>query len=567
MRYSAPYWPIFAGAALATVLFAAVDTAFMALMKPLMDGTFVERDTATIRWIPLAIVGLFVARGVTGFASTYGMAWVGRRVTKDLRCEVFERVLRLPMKYFDRSSAGRLQAGLTYNVEQVAEAATTALNTLVKEGLTIVGFVGLMFWLNWRLALFSFFVAPLMALVIRYVTKRFRRISQRLQESVGTVSEATQEAVHAQRVIKIQNAQDTEQRHFDEANNRNRQLSMKLVATQASSSAVIQFIGAWAVAAIVYFATQPEMIAKITPGTFAAFMGAMLGLMNPMKAMSNVNMRIQKGIVAAANIFELMAEQAEPQGGSRPLARAQGRIEFHDVRFRYRDDAADVLKGITLDVPAGSTVAFVGRPGSGKSTLLSLLPRFYETDGGAIRLDGHDIRDYGVRDLRRQVALVDQQVRLFNATVAENVAYGLDPMPLDERIVEACKQAHAWEFVQKLPQGIHTHVGQNGVLLSGGQRQRIAIARALLKDAPILILDEATSALDTESERYIQQAFERLVAGRTTLVIAHRLSTIQRADLIAVMQDGRLVETGRHEDLLARNGLYAALYRMQFEHG
>ncbi len=567
LGYSLPHWRVMVLAFLATTAFAAVDASFAALVKPLLDKAFVEQNQDYIRGLPLAIIGLFLLRGITSFASIYGMAWVARRVVHDMRKVLFDKLLGLPVRYYDRVNSSQLIARMNYHVEQVADATTTVLTTTLKDGLTVIFYIGFMFWLNWKLTSFAFVVLPLIALIIAYVSRRFRRISTRIQTSVSDVTQAVDEAVHGQRVVKVYNGQDVERERFAGVNENNRWLSMKIVATRAGSGAVIQFIAAWAVAAIVYFATQPGMIDQMTPGTFAAFMLAMMSLMQPLKSMGGVNERMQRGIAAGDELFRMLDEQVEPEDGSRLLTRASGEIEFRDVGFRYPQASSEALREINLRVRPGQTVAFVGKSGSGKSTLLSLLPRFYDVDQGAILLDGHDVREYRLSDLRRQVALVDQQVRLFNATVAENIAYGLVPQPDEAAIIAAAKRAHAWEFIERLPQGLQTRTGQNAQTLSGGQRQRLAIARALLKDAPILMLDEATSALDTESERAIQAGLAELVQGRTTLVIAHRLSTIQNADLIVVMREGRIVESGTHEDLLKLGNWYAALHRMQFDLG
>lgn len=565
LGYSLPHWKVMALAFIATAVLAAVDTAFAALIKPLLDRAFVEQNPTYIRWIPIYIVGLFLLRGGSSFASVYGMAWVARRVVRDMRGRVFDKLLQLPSRFYDRVNSASLVSRLTYFVDQISEATTTVLTSTLKDTLTIVFYIGYMFYLNWRLTAFTFAVMPFIALIILYVTRRFRRISVRIQDSITDVTEAVDEAVLGQRIVKIYNGQPFERDYFSRINEQNRWLSMKVVGTRAGSSALIQFIAAWAVAAIVYFATQPSMLAQMTPGTFAAFMLAMLSLLQPIKSMGGVNEKMQRGITAGMALFELLDEPTEPDRGTRPLGRARGAIAFQDLRFRYQDQNQEALRGVSLAIEAGQTVAFVGKSGSGKTTLLSLLPRFYDPDSGAVLVDGCDVREYALSALREQIALVDQQVRLFNASVAENIAYGLQPMPDQARIIEAAKLAYAWEFIEKMPEGLQTLIGQNGVKLSGGQRQRLAIARALLKNAPILILDEATSALDTESERMIQSALETLVQGRTTLVIAHRLSTIQRADRIVVMQDGLIAESGTHESLLAANGLYAALYRMQFD--
>jgi len=535
-------------------------------VKPLLDQAFVAQDQAYIRWLPVAIIGLFLLRGLSSFASAYGMAWVSRRVVMDVRAGLYNHLLTLPVSFYDQVSSGQVIARLTYHVEQVADAVTGVLTTVLKEGLTVIALIGWMLWLNWQLTLFAFAVMPFIAVIIRYVSKRFRVISGRIQQSVSDVTDAAEETVSGQRVIKRANAEPVERARFHQVNNSNRQLQMKVVATQAGSAALIQFIAAWAVAAIVFFATRPGMLEAMTPGTFASFMLAMLSLLQPIKSMGKINERMQRGIAAGTSIFAVMNEPAEPVGGDQPLPRARGEIQFDQVTFRYRPELDEALRGVSIDIAPGQTVAFVGRSGSGKSTLLSLLPRFYDPSGGVVRLDGHDIRDYRLADLRAQIALVDQQVRLFNASVADNIAYGLAERPDRAAIETAARAANAGEFIERLPQGLDTVIGSDGQQLSGGQRQRLAIARALLKNAPILILDEATSALDTESERLVQAALARLVEGRTTLVIAHRLSTIQAADCIVVMQDGRVIETGRHEQLLARNGLYAALHQMQFEH-
>jgi ATP-binding cassette, subfamily B, bacterial MsbA len=566
LRYSAPYWKAFLLALTGMVTFAAVDTAFIWLIKPMIDGSFVDRDPEIMRLVPVAILALFVLRGAAHFTSTYGMAWVAQRVVLRLRGEVFDHLLRLPVAHYDRVRNADLLVKLTYQVTQVAESATQVLNAIIKDGLRIIGLLGVMLYMSWQLTIVVLCVAPFVAGSVRFVSKRFKVINKRLQASMGGVTHVADEAITGRRVVKIYGGEAYEAGRFREVNEFIRRQALKLVASSSGAQGVVQLIAAVAVAVIVYLAISGGDLRVESPGTFAAFIGAMLGIRDPLNAVTGITDRLTRGLVAAHDLFAFLDTAPEPPGGSRRLERARGEVAFEDVHFAYGDGKA-ALNGITLAIKPGQTVAFVGRSGSGKSTLCSLLPRFYDPTAGRVLLDGHDARDYRLADLRRQIALVDQNVVLFNATVAENIAYGVRDKVTTAQIAEAARAAYAWDFIEKLEggRGLDTMLGQNGVNLSGGQRQRIAIARALLRNAPILILDEATSALDTESERYIQQALEKLVQGRTTMVIAHRLSTVQRADLIAVMQDGRIIETGRHEELLAHNGLYAALYQMQFD--
>jgi subfamily B ATP-binding cassette protein MsbA len=565
LRYSAPHWKVFLVAVLGMVLFAAVDTAFIRLIQPLTDGSFVHKDPEIMRIVPFAILGLFVLRGVAHFTSTYGMAWVAERVVLRLRGEVFDHLLRLPVSHYDKTRNADMLIKLTYQTTQVALSGTTVLTALIKDGLTIIGLLAVMLYMSWQLTIVALCVAPFVAGSVRFVSKRFKVINTRLQASMGGVTHVADEAITGRRVVKVYGGEAYEADRFREVNDFIRRQSLKLVASSSGANGVVQLIAAVAVAAIVYLAISGDMRVA-TPGTFVAFIGAMLAIRAPLNALTGIADKLARGLVAAADLFQFLDLAPEQAGGTRTLERARGEIRFDDVRFCYGGDAVKAaLDGVTLEVKAGQTVAFVGRSGSGKSTLLSLLPRFYDPTSGGVSLDGHDVREYRLADLRRQIALVDQNVVLFNASVADNIAYGVRDQVSREQVIEAARAAYAWDFIEKLDNGLDTLLGQDGVNLSGGQRQRIAIARALLRNAPILILDEATSALDTESERYIQQAIERLVQGRTTLVIAHRLSTVQRADLIAVMQDGRIMETGRHADLLAHNGLYAALHQMQFD--
>jgi ATP-binding cassette, subfamily B, bacterial MsbA len=565
LKYSAPHWKMFLVALLGMVLFATVDTSFIWLIKPMIDGSFVQRDPEIMRLVPLAILALFVLRGIAHFTSAYGMSWVSQRVVLRLRGEVFDHLLRLPVSHYDRTRNADLLVKLTYQTNQVADSGTQVLNAIIKDGLRIIGLLGVMLFMSWKLTAVVLCVAPFVAGSVRFVSKRFKVINKRLQASMGGVTHVADEAITGRRVVKVYGGQEYEAARFHEVNEFIRRQALKLVASSSGAQGAVQLIAAVAVAVIVYLAISGGDMRLESPGTFAAFIGAMLGIRDPLNAVTGITDRLTRGLVAAHDLFTFLDTEPEPPGGTREVERARGEIRFEDVHFAYGSEGKVALGGVTLEIKAGQTVAFVGRSGSGKSTLLSLLPRFYDPTAGAVKLDGHDVRDYRLKDLRRQIALVDQNVVLFNASVADNIAYGVRDKVSSEQIAEAARAAYAWDFIEKLEKGLDTPLGQNGVNLSGGQRQRIAIARALLRNAPILILDEATSALDTESERYIQQALERLVQGRTTLVIAHRLSTVQRADLIAVMQDGRIVETGRHADLLAHNGLYAALHQMQFD--
>jgi len=562
LAYARPYMAQFAAAVLAMGVYALSEAAFAYMVKPLLNEGFVERDQTVIKFLPLIIVAIFISRGIAGFVSTYGLTWIGRRVIKSMREDVFNHYLRLPNTFYDKSSAGHLLSRLTYNIEQVAEATTNVLTVLVRDTLSVIFLAGLMVYLNWRLALFMLFVGPLIAGLVGILSKIFRRYSARIQYSMGDVTRVAEEAVSGHRVVKVFNGQDYEADRFEQANEHNRKLHMKLASVTAGSVPVIQTIMAVGMAGIVYVATRESM--QINVGDFGSFLSAMLLLMAPMKRLTNINSSLQRGIAAGSSVFQVLDEPLEVDEGSVPIERARGDIEFRDLCFEYSKDKGSVLNHINLKVDAGTTCAIVGKSGSGKSTLVALLPRFYNPTEGCILLDGLDIRNYRLHDLREQISLVSQDITLFNDTIENNIAYGCREKVTRESIEAAASAARVMEFAAQLPQGLETMVGDRGVLLSGGQRQRIAIARSLLKNSPVLILDEATSALDTESERHIQQALEVLMKERTTLVIAHRLSTVERADCIVVMHEGRIVEKGSHAQLLALDGYYANLYRMQF---
>lgn len=565
LRYVKPYWLAFTAVVLTMVVYAGTETAVAALMKPLMDGSFVEHDPQIIKLIPFAIIGLFLIRGLADFFTTYGLGWISRNVIKTLREEMFNKLLVLPSTFYDHSTSGQLMSKLLYDVEQVASAATDAVLTIIRDSLTIIGLLAWMFYLNGFLSLFILVTVPFIALLVYFVSIRFRRISKNIQNSMGNVSHVSGEIIEGHREIKTFGGQDYEIKRFDKVNQGNRRQQMKKIATDAISQPLTALIAAVGLALVIYIATLPEMLEKITVGGFISFITAMMMLLTPLKRLTKVNAKLQAGVAAAESIFNLLDENPEVDDGSLRLKRATGHIEYKNVNFSYNDNKGKVLDNVNVIAKPGQTVAFVGHSGSGKTTLVSLLARFYNINSGQIEIDGFNIQQLKLADLRRQISLVNQQVVLFNDTIANNISYGQADNVSEQDIIQAAKSAHAWDFIQRLPEGLHTQVGENGVLLSGGQRQRLAIARALLRDAPILILDEATSALDSEAERHIQAALETLMQQRTTLVIAHRLSTIEKADLIVVMHNGEILETGTHAELLAKGTHYAELHRLQFQ--
>ncbi len=565
LSYVVPYWKIFILSVIGMAVFGSTDAAFAAIMKTITGAGFVDKDPQTIRWIPFMIIGLFIVRVIAGFFSNYGMSWIARNVIKTLRAKMFDQLLRLPVTYFETSSSGIILSKLMYDVEQVAAASSQAITILIRDTVTIIALMGWMFYISWSLTLIFLILAPILAVGIVFVSKRFRTLAKRIQSSMGNISHVSEEAIDGQRVIKIFGGQDYESRQFAVVNEYNRRQNMKIAATTAISTPLVQLIVAIAFAVIVYLATMPGLREIIGVDTFVSFMMAMLMLMQPIRRLTSVNALLQQGIAASQSVFDFVDMPQELDVEGREISGVKGNIVFDHVNFAYSQSNTRVLDDVNLEIKAGESVAFVGRSGAGKTTLVSLIPRFYELSEGKVTLDGVDIRDIKLGSLRSHIALVSQHVTLFNDTIAHNIAYGSLDTATDEDVLRAARSAHAMEFIEQMPDGIKTQVGEDGVLLSGGQRQRLAIARAILKNAPILILDEATSALDNESERYIQQALDELMKGRTTLVIAHRLSTIERVDKIVVMDKGKIVEHGSHQELLAKDAMYAKLYKMQFQ--
>ncbi|EGM77290.1 lipid A export permease/ATP-binding protein MsbA [Rheinheimera sp. A13L] len=544
--------------------YACVDVYFISQFSSFIDRGITQKDMNYLAWAPVFVVGMFFLRGVFHFISSYCLTWAGTHIVKDLRQQLFRQMIALPVSYHDKHSTGELISKITYDAEQIKQASSKALMVLIHEGVFVLGCLGLMFYNSWQLSLIFLVIAPVIAVIVTQVSKRFRKISSNMQNAMGDVTTSSEQMLNGHKVILSFGSAGLENARFKAVNNRNRQLDVKMEATRSISVSLVQLIASFALAFVIYLASFPAMLDTLTPGTFSEILAAMMLLLKPLKQLTTVNSDFQRGMAAATNVFLVLDEKPEQDTGTIELGQVKGAIEIKNLSFNYPGHEKQVLKQINIKVEPGQTVALVGRSGSGKTTISNLLPRFYEITQGEILLDGINAKDCTLDSLRGQMAVVSQQVVLFNDTIANNIAYGYRGELSREHLINVAEKAHVMEFVNQMPQGLDTEIGENGVTLSGGQRQRIAIARALLRQAPLLILDEATSALDTESERKIQGALEELFKGRTSIVIAHRLSTIENADQILVMDQGQIVEQGTHQSLLAQNGYYAQLYKMQF---
>ncbi|MBB1316489.1 lipid A export permease/ATP-binding protein MsbA [Shewanella sp. SR43-4] len=582
MTYVVPMKAMFIMAVLGLITYGAVDAAFIAFIKPFIDEGFSQTpaivagvDLPThggfnankdiMLMAPIAVILMFSLRGLANFVSTYCVSFMSAQLIMDMRQQVFEHYLRLPVSYIDRENSGNLISRVTFDTEQIARASGSALISIVRDSMTAIGMLGIMFYYSWKLSLCILVIGPIMGVVISIVSKRFRKVSKQIQSAMGGVTATTEQMIKGHKNVLVFGGQKTEVDRFYQVNDQNRYQNMKLAVAQSVSQPLIMVIGSFALAFVLYAATWDSMKTDLTAGTFAAILGAMLAMLQPIKNLTRVNAEFQRGIAACTTVFELLDTPPEPDNGPFTIDRVQGKLTFENVTFSYPGQDKPALNGIDFEVKPGKTIALVGRSGSGKSTIASLITRFYGgLSSGDIRLDDTSIYDYQLKSLRNQVALVSQQVTLFNDTIANNIAYAYPGEVTREQIVRAAELAYAMEFIETLPKGLDTQVGENGVLLSGGQRQRIAIARAMLRDAPVLILDEATSALDTESEKAIQKGLDNLRHNRTSIVIAHRLSTIESADEILVIDQGRVVERGNHSELIAQAGIYANLYQMQF---
>ncbi|WVN42043.1 lipid A export permease/ATP-binding protein MsbA [beta proteobacterium MWH-UniP1] len=559
LSYSFRYWTGFLVAVIGMTITAATETAFPALMKQLMDKGFQGAESFEVWWVPVAVLFIFIGRGVATFLASYSMEWVSNNVLRDLRQAMFEKLILLPSRTFDASSSGQLISKMISEAQQVLFAATNVVTVLIRDSLVLVGLLGWLFWINWKLTLVVVCLMPFLAVVTRKFSKRMRTVSRNYLASVGDMTVTVEEAISGNRVIKVFGGEPYEKKRFANANAAFRGQAMRYAVAAALQTPISQFISAIGVTVVITIALIQTRSGEATIGDFVSFITAMLLMFSPLKHLSEINALLQKGLAAAEGVFKMIDENGEKETGHLDIGRVEGAVEYRNITLRYPTRETDALSDINLKIEAGKTYAFVGPSGGGKTSLVNLLPRLYDFDSGDILIDRVSIRDFTLTSLRRQIALVSQDVVLFNDSIARNIAYGLSSVD-EQKIWDAVKAAALKEFIDSLPDGLNTIVGDRGVRISGGQRQRIAIARAFLKDAPILILDEATSALDTQSEASVQSAIDRLRSGRTTLVVAHRLSTIVNADQIVVLSNGKIVQQGNHSQLIARPGVYQSLY-------
>ena len=564
LQFMRPYWRRFALAVVAMIVAASTEPLFARMMQPLVDGNFVSHAQSFAPWLlPLGITGLFALRGLASYANESMMSWIANRVVLDVRKHMFARLMALPVRYYDQHPSGNLVSRVSHDANQVTQAGVNLITVTVRDSLTVCGLLGLLFWTHWQLTLICFATIPVVAWRIKRASQRQRGFSREAQQCMGEMNQVLTETVQCQRIVKVFDGGPYESRRFAQVAERLNRLQVRLAASASANSSIVQGMIALALSFIVYFASLSARAGHFSAGDFMSFITAMLMIFPPMKRLTGVNDQLQKGLAAAESVFALLDEAAEPDQGRQALAPVRGHLQFERLVLDYGMGGAPALRGVDLDIRAGETVALVGASGSGKSSLVSLLPRFYHPTSGRILLDGVDIAAVPLADLRQNLALVSQDVMLFNDSVRANIAYGRSESASEADIIAAAQAAHAWEFIERMPEGLSSMIGDRGVRLSGGQRQRLSMARAFLKNAPILILDEATSALDTESERLVQAALEQLMRGRTTIVIAHRLSTIENADRIVVMAHGQIVEMGRHAELLALDGVYARLHQLQ----
>jgi subfamily B ATP-binding cassette protein MsbA len=563
LGYVRPYWWMFALAVLGMAVMAAGDLLMAWLVIPVVQN-FQSPDAERSRWLPMAVVAVFVFRGIGTYVSDYGMSYTGHRVVYDLRRRLIDKLLALPTPFYDQTAAGVVQSKVTFDAHQLATAASGTITTAVRSSLTIAASFGWLLYLNWRLTLLTLIVLPVVGVTIRYFSRRLRRIARDIQTRTGSMTHVLEELIGGHRIVRVFGGENYERDRASRAANSLRVAMTKQSAASAASTPITQGLAAVAVGLIIWAALAQSQDGRLDLPTFTSYVVALITLLERLKALSGINASIQRGLAAAESIFGLLDRDDEPDHGTVTLEAARGELSYERVSLRYPGTDRDALTDVTLAIAPGETVALVGASGSGKTSLVNLIPRFYEPSSGRLFVDGHDVTTLTLASLRRQIAMVSQDVLLFDDTVAANIAYGQMTGADRTAIEQAADAAHALEFIRALPQGFDTPVGEQGVRLSGGQRQRIAIARAILKDAPILILDEATSALDSESERHVQAALETLMRGRTTIVIAHRLSTIEHANRIVVLDHGRIAEEGSHAELIVRDGPYARLHRIQF---